>query len=149
MRVTVEHVERIAADADAVWPFFRWDNLEAMQPGGFFLGVRYRERRAMPGAIRIVTLASGARLIERLDAQDSIGRRLHYSILDTGGVPVADYRGEVVVSACGPGMCFVRFACACTPVGISEVEWRDMWTPMQVANAAFIRERVVTATPSG
>jgi hypothetical protein len=113
-----------------------------MQPGGFFAAVEYRERRAMAGAVRVVTLANGARLVERLESQDSIGRRLVYSMLDTGGVPVADYRGEVVVSACGPGACFVKFACVCSPVRVTEAEWRELWTGMQVANAAFIRGRL-------
>ena len=35
MSTALEHVEVIAADAAAVWPFFRWDNLEAMRAGGF------------------------------------------------------------------------------------------------------------------
>jgi hypothetical protein len=142
MRVTLEHVERIDADADVVWPFFRWDNLEAMRPGGFFTAVDYEEQRAMPGALRTVTLADGARLVERLESQDAVGRRLAYSMLDTGGVPIADYRGEVVVSAAGPDVCFVRFACVCSPVGLTAAEWGAMWRAMQVANAAFIRGSV-------
>ncbi len=139
MSVALEHVERIDADADTVWPFFRWDNLEAMRPGGFFVGVDYEEQRPIPGATRTVTLANGARLVERLGSQDSVGRRLAYAMLDTGGVPIADYRGEVVVSASGAGVCFVKFSCVCTPVGLTEAEWRATWTAMQVANAAFIR----------
>jgi hypothetical protein len=139
MSIALEHVERIDADADTVWSFFRWDNLEAMRPGGFFVAVAYRERRAMAGAIRVVTLANGARLVERLESQDSIAHRLVYALIDTGGVPVADYRGEVVVSACGSGACLVKFSCVCTPVGITEAEWRATWTAMQIANAAFIR----------
>ena len=146
MRVTLEHVERIDADADRVWPFFRWDNLAAMRAGGFFVDVHYAEQRAMPGAVRTVTLANGARLVERLESQDAVGRRLVYAMPDTGGVPIADYRGEVVVSAAGPEVCFVRFACVCSPVGITEAEWREMWTAMQVANAAFIRTTVARKT---
>jgi hypothetical protein len=141
MSVTLEHVERIEADADRVWPFFRWDNLAAMKAGGFFVDVVYRDRRG-GGAIREVTLGNGARLVERLEAEDPVGRRLAYSMLDTGGVPIADYRGEVVVSACGPGACFVKFASTCTPVGLGVAEWRETWTGMQVANAAFIRAQV-------
>ena len=44
-RVTVrlEHDERIDADADRVWQFFRWDNLAAMRSGGFFVEVGYED----------------------------------------------------------------------------------------------------------
>lgn len=142
MSVTLEHVERIDAAADRVWPFFRWDNLEVMAPGGFFVGVEYRERRPVAGALRVVTLASGARLVERLDAEDPVGRRLAYSMLDTGGVPIVDYRGAVVVGAHGPAVSLVTFACTCVPVGMSGEEWRATWIAMQVANAAFVRRAV-------
>jgi hypothetical protein len=142
MSIACDHVERIDADADRVWSFFRWDNLEAMRPGGFFVAVEYRERRPVPGAVRVVTLAGGARLVERLEAEDGVGRRLAYTLLDAGEAPVADYRGEVVVSARGPDAALVTFACTCTPVGISADEWCATWTAMQIANAAFIRAQV-------
>jgi hypothetical protein len=141
MSVTLEHVERIDASAYAVWPFFRWDNLEVMLAGGFFVAVEYRERRPLAGAIRVVTLADGARLVERLDSEDAVGRRLAYSLLDTGGASIADYRGEVVVTASGPNVCFVKFSSICSPVGLTAEEWRNTWTGMQTANAEFIRAR--------
>lgn len=143
-RVTVrlEHDERIDADADRVWQFFRWDNLAAMRSGGFFVEVGYEERRPVPGAIRIVTLGTGARLVERLDEEDAAARRLAYTMLEAGGVPIVNYRGEVVVAPLGPGACRVTFACECTPVGITDAAWRELWTGMQVANTAFIRGEV-------
>ena len=142
MTVRLEHVEHIDADAERVWPFFRWDNLAAMRAGGFFADVDYQERRSIPGAIRVVTLGTGARLVERLDAEDSAARRLAYTMLETGGVPIVNYRGEVVVAATGAGGCRVTFACECTPVGITDAAWRELWVGMQVANAAFIRGEV-------
>jgi hypothetical protein len=137
--VRLEHVEHIDADAERVWPFFRWDNLGAMRPGGFFVDVEYRERRPLPGAIRVVTLGTGARLVERLDEEDAAAHRLAYTMLETGGVPIVDYRGEVVVTATAPGGCRVAFACECTPVGIGDAAWRELWIGMQVASSAFIR----------
>ena len=102
-------------------------------------------RRTETIDVRIPTgLANGARLVERLESQDALGRRLAYAMLDTGGVPIADYRGKVVVSASGPGVCFVRFSCVCSPVGLTEAEWRTTWTAMQVANVAFIRSRTTS-----
>jgi hypothetical protein len=143
----LEHVEPIDADAERVWPFFRWDNLAAMRAGGFFADVEYRERRPLPGAIRVVTLGTGARLVERLDEEDAAARRLAYTMLETGGVPIVHYRGEVVVAATGPGSCRVTFACECTPVGIADAAWRELWVGMQVANAAFIRAAVAAGRP--
>lgn len=148
MRVTLEHVERIDAPADLVWPFFRWDNLEAMRAGGFFVAVEYRERRATPGAVRVVTLSDGARLVERLEYEDAANRHLAYAMLETAGVPIADYRGSVTVSPSDDAACLVRFRCECTPVGIDAEAWRTTWTGMQVANAAFIRARAITARVS-
>jgi hypothetical protein len=145
MSVALEHVEPIAAPAGLVWPFVRWDNLEAMREGGFFLAVAYEERRPLPGAIRVVTLADGGRLVERLDCEDAANRRLAYTMLETGNVPIVDYRGEVVVTPMGDADCAVRFASVCTPVGMDAAAWRAAWTGMQVANAAFIRTRALGA----
>ena len=145
MTVRLEHVEPIAAEADRVWPFFRWDNLAAMRPGGFFADVAYQERRAVPGAIRVVTLGTGARLVERLDEEDAAARRLTYTMLETGGVPIVNYRGLVVVAAAGSDACRVTFACECAPVGITDAAWRELWVGMQVANAAFVRAEVTRA----
>ena len=47
-------------------------------------------------------------------------------------MPIAVYGGEVVVSASGPDVCFVRFACVCSLVGLTEAEWRGTWTTMQI-----------------
>src|SRR5688572_8916284 len=102
MSVTLEHVERFAAPADEVWSFFRWDNLAAMLAGGFFVAVDYDEPRPIAGATRVVTLGDGARLVERLAFEDAARRRLEYVMVDPGGVPIADYRGEVRVDADGP-----------------------------------------------
>lgn len=142
MSVRLEHVESIAAAAERVWPFFRWDNLGAMRAGGFFADVEYQEQRPVPGAIRVVTLGTGGRLVERLDEEDAAAHRLVYTMLETGGVPIVNYRGEVVVAATEPEGCRVAFACECMPVGITDAAWRELWVGMQVANAAFIRGEV-------
>lgn len=149
MSVALDHLERIDAPAALVWPFFRWDNLGAMRDGGFFVAVEYRERRALPGAVRVVTLADGARLVERLEYEDAANRHLAYTMVDTAGVPIVDYRGTVTVSPNDEGSCLVRFRCECTPVGVSAEEWRAAWTGMQVANAAFIRARAMVARRPG
>lgn len=143
--IRLEHVELIAADAARVWPFFRWDNLAAMRSGGFFVDVAYQERRPVPGAIRVVTLGTGARLVERLDEEDAAVHRLAYTMLETGGVPIVNYSGAVVVASTGTGGCRVTFACECMPVGITDAEWRELWVGMEVANAAFIRAEVSAA----
>lgn len=142
MTVRLEHVESIAAAAERVWPYFRWDNLGAMRAGGFFADVEYQEQRPVPGAIRVVTLGTGGRLVERLDEEDAAAHRLVYTMLETGGVPIVNYRGEVVVAATEPEGCRVAFACECMPVGITDAAWRELWVGMQVANAAFIRGEV-------
>jgi len=142
MTVRLEHVESIAAAAERVWPFFRWDNLAAMRGGGFFVDVEYQEQRPVPGAIRVVTLGTGARLVERLDEEEAAAHRLVYTMLETGGVPIVNYRGEVVVEATEPDRSRVTFASECMPVGITDAAWRELWIGMQVANAAFIRGEV-------
>jgi hypothetical protein len=144
-----EHVEKIEAAAEAVWPFLQWENLERMKPGGFFEAVDYEERRPVPGAKRRIRLAGGAVLEERLESVDEDAFHLVYRMLDTGPFPIADYLGEVRLSKAGPASCFIRFASTCTPHGLSEEDWRAEYRAMQTANVAYIRKALaVSSSPS-
>ena len=141
--IELEHVERIAAPAAAVWDLVRWENLERLG-SGLFKSVHYQERRPVVGARRRIELAEGGVIEERLEGVDEEGRWLAYRMLDTGPVPIADYSGEVRVSAAGPETTFIRFSCRCTPVGLSEADWRVLYGQMQSANVAAIRAALVT-----
>lgn len=143
-RVRVVHEEHIAAAAADVWPFFDWPNLERMQPGGLFAEIRYAERRPIAGATRSIRLGGdrgdGAVLDEILERCDAATMQLRYRIADPAPMPIADYRGEVSVTAVDATHCVVRFACDCTLNGIDEAQWRKLYCAMQRESVEFIRK---------
>lgn len=136
--IALEHVDRIEAGAERVWDCVRWENLERLGKG-LFKKVIYEERRPIVGARRRIELTEGGVIEERLEGIDADGRWLAYRMLDTGPVPIADYSGEVRVSACGPGAAYIRFSSRCTPVEIPEADWVALYRRMQGTNVAAIR----------
>lgn len=138
----VEYVERIDADARAVWRFIDWPNMELMCSGGFFTQVEFQESRPLVGATRRLILSGGSSIVERLEAYDDQAYHLAYRILDSGDMPVADYQGEVRISACGESACFLKFSSNCSPVGLTEAEWSDTYRNMQSAFANFIKQQI-------
>ncbi len=150
-RVRVAHEEFVAAPAAAVWPYFDWPNLERMQPGGFFLDIRYDERRSIPGATRSIRLGgangNGARLNEMLEHCDPQAMQMHYRVIDPAPMPIADYRGEVSVRVVDATHCVVRFACEATLQGIDEQAWRETYRAMQRDSVDFIRRQVTDPAP--
>lgn len=133
---------RIAAPAERVWPFLRWESLELMLPGGFFQHVAYDERRPIAGATRTITLGDGRKIRERLETIVAADLAYSYRIIDTADFPLAEYVGDVRVTPAGREACSLRFACAFTPLGISADAWRAIYTDMQNANIDFIRAQV-------
>lgn len=142
-RVRVVHEERVAAAASDVWPFFDWPNLERMQGAGFFAEIRYAQRRPIAGATRSIRLGgghgNGATLEEILEQCDTDAMQLTYRIADPAPMPIADYRGEVSVTALDTTRCVVRFTCDCVLNGIDEAQWRELYGAMQRDSVEFIR----------
>lgn len=133
---------RIAAPAERVWPFLRWQSLETMLPGGFFKSVSYDERQPIIGATRTITLGDGRQIRERLEAISAIDFAFSYRIIDTADFPLAEYLGHVRVTPAGETACSLRFACEFTPLGITADAWREIYAGMQNANIDFIRAQV-------
>lgn len=142
--VEARHGATVDAPAAAVWPYFDWPNLGRMVGDGLFVGVRYDDTRAVPGATRVVELASGACLTEVLEACDATTGRFVYRILDNEALPVRDYRGEVVVTALDAGHARVEFTSRCRLVGIDAAAWRALYAEMQSGFLAHIAGQLAT-----
>jgi hypothetical protein len=114
-----------------------------MRPAGFFAEIRYAERRPIAGATRSILLGgdrgNGATLEEILEQCDADAMQLKYRIADPAPMPIADYRGEVSVTALDTTHCVVRFTCECMLNGIDEAQWRELYGAMQRDSVEFIR----------
>jgi len=137
----VQFEDEVEAAADAVWPYFDWPNLERMLAGGFFRSVVYRDRTPIAGARRTIETDIG-RLEEELVACDVRDRTLRYRILDPAPLPLASYRGTVIVEPIGAQRCRVRFESACELSGLDASAWRTHYCEMQRAHLAYIRGAV-------
>jgi hypothetical protein len=133
---------RVAAPAERVWPFLRWESIETMLPGGFFKRADYDERRPIVGATRTITLGDGRMIRERLETISILDLAYSYRIIDTDDFPLAEYVGHVRVTPAGLHACSLRLACEFTPLGITADAWREIYAGMQNANIAFIRAQV-------
>ncbi|MBI1210323.1 MAG: hypothetical protein GC190_02575 [Alphaproteobacteria bacterium] len=139
---------RLAAPAERVWPFLRWESLETMLPGGFFKRVDYDERRPVAGATRTITLGDGRTIRERLETISAADLAYSYRLIDTADFPLAEYVGHVRVTPAGAKACSIRFACEFTPLGITAAQWREIYGGMQEANISFIRAQVENVKPN-
>ena len=62
------------------------------------------------GALRTLTLADGAVIVERLEAHDDGARTLTYSMTDAGPMPLVDYVSTIAVSTNADGTATMRWS---------------------------------------
>ncbi|MDE2149744.1 MAG: SRPBCC family protein [Gammaproteobacteria bacterium] len=74
--------------------------------------------RLQPDGTRLLTLADGAEIVERLDGRDAKARTLDYSIV-TSPLPVRDYRSHIAVRETAKG-CSVEWSSTFEPQGADE-----------------------------
>lgn len=138
---SAELVARIAAPADKVWQYVRWENMDLYVDAGFFRRVDYDERRALVGATRSLYLDDGPPMRERIEAIEERDFHYVYRIIDSGPMPVTDYVGQVRITPAGPDACAIKVACTFSPVGIDDAEWVRIYLDIQTRLFAFIRSR--------
>lgn len=122
---------KFAASSDAVWQFMSWRGMKAMAGKGLFAAVEFESDRDEPGATKRITMISGATVRERLEWVDEAARAYSYRILDTGGIPVANYEAIVRVTGLGPAASAVVISCSFVAIEASDDEYAVIWTDME------------------
>ena len=74
------------------------------------------------GALRTLTLADGAVVVERLEAHDDAARTLTYSMADAGSMPLVDYVSTIAVRANPDGTATMRWSGSFGVSGADEAE---------------------------
>ncbi len=93
---TVTKQAAFGASAPAVWAMVRdFGRLDEWLPP--VVGCETEDEGI--GALRTLTLADGAVVVERLEAHDEGARTLTYSMTDAGPMPLVDYVSTITVSA--------------------------------------------------
>lgn len=77
------------------------------------------------GTLRVLHLAGGGKIVERLEEISPTERVYSYSIVE-GPLPVADYRAEIRVVDNGDGTSTVTWSSSFEPKGVSEKEAVDL-----------------------
>ncbi len=108
--------EEVAASADQVWQIMAdFGGVDKWADPNLIKSCECDGNTA--GAIRVLTLADGSVIRERLEAIDGDARRFTYSILGECPLPVADYVATAKVTELGDGKCQVDWQSTFAPVG--------------------------------
>lgn len=131
--------EHVKAPAQAVWEHINWHGVAKLE-GGLFKRIEFFGDTPVVGITKLIHLAEGLPVLERLEAVDEKDRTYRYRVIDEGDLPVTDYCGYVRVTPCGPAACHVKIECSFTPVAVTEEQWAEIWTAMERSIIAQIRE---------
>lgn len=133
--------EHVKAPAQAVWELINWHGVARLE-GGLFKRIEFFGDTPVVGITKLIHLAEGLPVLERLESVDEDDRTYRYRVIDEGDLPVTDYCGYVRVTPCGPSACHVKIECSFTPVAVTEQQWAETWTAMEQSIIAQIRELV-------
>jgi len=92
------------------------------------------------GMIRTVTIGD-EHLIERLEDSDDINWRTGYSMLETGPLPIADYRATISLSPLPADRCTLDWVGTFVPDGATEAEAADAVRAVYVEGIELMRRR--------
>ncbi len=108
-----EVADEIDAAVEEVWRFFGWRTEDKQLQ-------QLTKMEILPGSIswsgdqlgatRIISMADGDQLVERLETLDEANFRYSYRIIDSGPMPVSGYLGHVEMTATGPDSCTLVFS---------------------------------------
>jgi len=122
----VEIEERIGASAESVWDCFLGSRSKEMAIGVYAESIEIEGEGE--GSIRTSQLLGGAGQIkERIDMLDEDNFVCHYSVIERGPMPFADYKGKIILTPDGADACIVKLQAEFTPVGVSEQDSIDMY----------------------
>lgn len=120
-----------AAAGDDVWRLMSWRGMEQMAGKGVFAAVAFADERDDAGAIKHITMNSGATVCERLEWVDEVAHAYGYRILDTGGLPIANYEATVRVTGIGPDACAAVISCQFVALESSDADYAELWIGME------------------
>ena len=116
---TVTKEASFKASADEVWAVVReFGRLDEWLPP---VETCVADREGI-GALRTLTLADGAVIVERLDAHDDGARTLTYSMTDAGPMPLVDYVSTIAISENADGTATMNWSGSFGVSGADEAE---------------------------
>lgn len=130
---------KVPLPAERVWQYVNWTGVERLAAGDFFGEVTFEGPENAPGAVRTTRLKDGSFLRERLEEISESDFFYAYSLVDTGPLPLTNYRGFVrVTPAGGNESCGLAFGHSATVMGVAEDEWRRQWQEIEQGVVDFI-----------
>lgn len=132
----------ILAPAGKAWRWLSWTGARDLVATGKapFEHMEVEPPAPEPGSVRTLLIAGHPPVSEQLVAYDEGAMAYDYRVIDAGPLPATNYRGRVSVTAAGPDRCMIGWRCWADPVGISDAEWIGMWTDIETALAATVRD---------
>jgi hypothetical protein len=134
---------RIEAPARAVWDHISWEGMRCLAGGRLIERVEFAEPRNQVGSLKTYYIATGLPVVVKLLELDDAAMTYRYRIVDDGSaLPGTDYVGCLRITPCGPQACHLKIEASVTPIGVTEEEFRRIWTEMEWINVNDVRKLV-------
>jgi hypothetical protein len=143
---TVVLATRIEAPAKDVWNRLSWEGMACLEGGRLIARVEFAEPRNRVGSLKTYYLPNGGlpvvvKLVE-LNEEEMMYR---YRLIDEGSaLPGTDYESCLRITPAGPHACHLKIENTFTPIGVTEDEYRQIWTEMEWINVNDVKHLVET-----
>jgi hypothetical protein len=143
---TVVLATRIEAPAREVWNRLSWEGMACLAGGRLIARVEFAEPRNRVGSLKTYYLPNGNQpVVVKLVAMNEDEMMYRYCLVDDGAaLPGTDYQSCLRVTPAGPHACQLKIEHTFTPIGVTEEEYRRVWTEMEWINVNDVKRMVET-----
>jgi hypothetical protein len=139
---------RIEAPAQTVWEHINFEGMACLAGGRLIQRVEFDSPRNRVGSIKTYYTEKWLPVRVKLLEVDEEERMYRYRIVDDGSaMPGTDYLACLRVTPAGPDACHLKIEVSFTPIGVTDEDFRAIWTQMENINVEDIR-RLVEKRPA-
>ena len=109
--------------------------------------VEFAQPRNQIGSLKTYFLPAGPPVVVKLVELNEEEMMYRYRLVDDGSaLPGTDYQSCLRVTAAGPSACHLKIENSFTPIGVTEEEFRRLWTEMEWINVNDVKRLVGALT---
>lgn len=136
----VEVVREVDHPAETIWRFLSWRGVANIRGDTFFDNISFEDDLDEAGSVRVLHLRDGSIVREVVEELNHAEMRYVYNPLELGSLPVANYRGQVRILPIDGGRCRILISSCCDVVGVTEEEWRALYSGLENALIDVVEE---------
>jgi hypothetical protein len=140
---TVGLATRIEAPARVAWNHISWEGMKCLAGGRLIQRVEFAEPRNRVGSLKTYYVPGRLPVVVKLLEIDDEEMMYRYRIVDDGdALPGTDYVGYLRITPCGPQACHLKIENSFTAIGVTEEEYKRVWTEMEWINVNDVKRIV-------